>query len=257
VISITDTPSAARYGLQTASLSRSGDDGTSRSFVAPDPTALAAGEQSDVPSAVSGVLVPNPSTTAAGAYPLTLLSYASTAPETLTPAERQLYANFILFGIGDGQTSGIQPGQLPPGYVPLPGALRLEALNATTTILHPPAEPTSTTTTGDTGGASGTSSTGSVDTTAFNGDTSTASGDQTTSGATTAGSSNTAHGSGSSTLGLLRTSSLSVGRIRYLLPLLLLIGVGAGLGSLALARSNRVAAQVLNATDTPATEDIP
>jgi hypothetical protein len=257
VISITDTPSAARYGLQTASLSRSGDDGATRSFVAPDAAGLIAGEQSDVPSAVSGVLVPDPSTTATGAYPLTLLSYASTAPETLTTAERTLYTNFILFAIGNGQTSGVEPGQLPPGYVPLPGALRLEALNATNSILHPPAEPTDATTTGDTGGGSNASSTGSPATTAFNGDTSAAAGDQTSSEASGTGSSSPAKGSGSAALGLIRTSSLSVGRIRYLLPLLLLIGVGAGLGSLALARSNRLATSAPPGADTTATEDIP
>ncbi len=144
VISITDAASAARYGLQTASLSRAGDDSAKRSFVSPDAASILAGEQSDVPSTVSGVLVPDPSTTAPGAYPLSLLSYAAVAPESLTPAQRKLYANFILYGIGDGQTAGVAPGQLPEGYVPLPGDLRLAALDATETILHPPAEPTTT-----------------------------------------------------------------------------------------------------------------
>jgi hypothetical protein len=256
VISITDTASAARFGLQTASLSRSGDDGTSRSFVAPDAAALIAGEQTDVPSAVSGVLVPDPSTKAPGAYPLTLMSYASTAPETLTAAQRTLYTNFILFAIGDGQTSGVEPGQLPPGYVPLPGGLRLEALNATNSILHPPAEPTTTTSDGGSGDGSAFSGTGSLDNASFNGDTATAAATDTTSGAAGSGSSSGAKGSRPAALGLLRTSSLSVGSIRYLLPLLLLIGVGAGLGSLALARSSRSATAVVGA-DTPATEDIP
>jgi len=237
VISITDTASAARYGLQTASISRSGDDGASRAFVAPDDAALLAGEQSDVASAVSGVMVPNPSTTAADAYPLTLLSYASVAAEGLSPAARTLYSNFILYAVGNGQTSGVEPGQLPPGYVALPGALRLESLNATNAILHPPAEPAATTPSTDTGGFA----TGSLDASTFNGDTATAS----TTGTTSSGSTGTGTGSGagskSAALGLLRTSALSVGKIRYLLPLLLLIGVGAGLGSLALARANRTA----------------
>ncbi len=59
----------------------------------------------------------------------------------------------------------------------------------------------------------------------------------------------------SGVLGLLSTLVLSVGRIRYLLPLLLLIGVGAGLGSLALARMNHTAAHV--GAEGPPTEDMP
>ena len=203
-----------------------------------------------------GVLVPDPSTTAPGAYPLTLMSYASTAPETLTAAQRKLYTNFILFAIGDGQTSGVEPGQLPPGYVPLPGGLRLEALNATNSILHPPAEPAATTTDGDSGDGSSFADTGSLDAASFNGDTATAPGADTTSAASGSGSTGASKGSGSAALGLLRTSSLSVGSIRYLLPLLLLIGVGAGLGSLALARSSRSAAAAVGA-DLPAPEDGP
>ena len=120
IISITDSASADRYGLQTASLSRAGDDGADRSFVAPTTANLIAGEQSDLPSTVSGVLVADPSTTATDAYPLTLLSYAAVAPETLTPAERKLYADFILYAIADGQTSGVEPGQLPPATCPCP-----------------------------------------------------------------------------------------------------------------------------------------
>ena len=110
IISITDTASAARYGLQSASLSRAGDDGASRAFVAPDAAGLIAGEQAFKPSPVSGVLVPDPSTTAADAYPLTTLTYAATTPETLTPAQRLLYATFLLYAIGDGQTDGRHDG---------------------------------------------------------------------------------------------------------------------------------------------------
>ena len=257
IVSITDSASAARYGLQTASLSRSGDDGADRSFVAPTPANLITGEQTDVPSVVSGVLLPDPSTTTAGAYPLTLLSYAAVAPEPLTAAERKLYTNFILYAIADGQTSGVEPGDLPPGYVPLPGALRLEALNATNAILHPPAEPSTTTTPGSSDDAFTGSST-DTSPTAFNGDTATASATPSPSTTPSAGgSSSTPHPSTSGgILGFLRTSLLSVGGIRFLLPLLLLIGVGAGLGSLALARANRVAPAGDGITE-PTPEDAP
>ena len=238
IISITDTASAARYGLQSAGLSRSGDDGASRSFVAPDAAGLIAGEQAFKQSAVSGVLVPNPSTTAAGAYPLTTLTYAATTPETLTPTQRQLYATFLLYAVGDGQTEGVTTGQLPPGYVPLPGALRLEALAAVNSILHPPAIPSS----GSSNPSGSTDSSGSFGSTDTGG--STFSADTGQSGATSDGASAGAStGPASSqtgkptTLGLIRTSKLTSGGARFFLPLALLIGIGAALGSLLLGRT--------------------
>ena len=105
-----------------------------------------------VPSPVTGVLEPDPSTTAAGAYPLTMLAYAATTPESLPAAERQHYATFLHYAIGNGQTSGVETGELPAGYVPLPGGQRLEALDAVNSILNRPAEattPVTTTTTSD------------------------------------------------------------------------------------------------------------
>ncbi len=255
IISITDSASAARYGLQTASLSQAGDDSPDRTFIAPTTANLITGEQSDVSSVVNGVLVADTATTAPGAYPLTLLSYAAVAPETLTPAERQLYASFILYGIGDGQASGVEPGQLPPGYVPLPGPLRLDALDATNTILDPPAEPTTTTTTPAPSDDSSFTTSGGASAAQFNADTATAPSGSSTSSSPSTSTAPARKGS-TGILGLLRTSLLSAGRIRFLLPLLLLIGVGAGLGSLALARANRLAATDAGA-DGPSTEDVP
>jgi len=240
IISITDTASAAQYGLQTASLSRAGDDGPNRTFVAPDTAGLTAGEQALEPSDVSGVLQENPSTTAPGAYPLTMLTYAATSPETLTPSQRQLYASFILYAIGDGQTQGVQPGELPAGYVPLPGPLRLEALDATNAILNPPAGPAT--------GSSSTSPTSGQHVAPVPSATSTVA---QTAGLPATGTGATTSSSIPSTptaavrrlkpaaIGLVRTSVFGVGAIRWLLPLVLLIGLGAALGAVALDRLGR------------------
>jgi hypothetical protein len=147
IVSITDTASAARYGLQTASLSRSGDDGASRTFVAADPAGLLNGEQAMKSSAVPGVLSPNPGTTAAGAYPLAMVTYAAVTPESLDQSARHDYAAFISYAAQGGQAPGFSPGSLPPGYVSLPAALATEAQSAVSTILNPPSETTTTTTT--------------------------------------------------------------------------------------------------------------
>lgn len=258
ILSITDTASAAQYGLQTASLSRAGDDGPDRTFIAPDTASLIAGEQAMLPSAVPGVLMGNPSTTASDAYPLPMLTYAVTSPETLTPSERQLYASFILYAIGDGQTQGVLPGELPAGYVPLPGPLRLESLDATNTILNPPAEPTT--------GSSSTSSTSGHHVTTVPSGTSAAA----ESSALPSSTTGTATPSSTpptptaavrhlkpSAIGLVRTSVFGVGAIRWLLPLVLLVGLGAALGALVLDRLGRKREGAQAATAAATTEESP
>ena len=60
MLSLTDTPSAAQYGLQTARLSRAGDDGADRTFIAPDDAGLTAGVAAMEPGAVAAVLEPDP-----------------------------------------------------------------------------------------------------------------------------------------------------------------------------------------------------
>jgi hypothetical protein len=155
LLAITDTAWAARYGLQTASLSRAGDDTASRSFVAPDqPAALIAGQRGMVPSQVPEVLQTNPATSDPSAYPLTMLTYAATTPRSLDTAARSDYASFVTYAAGPGQTPGVQPGQLPPGYAPLPADLRAQATVAAQLIqTGDPAPPASSTASpGDTAG---------------------------------------------------------------------------------------------------------
>lgn len=249
IISITDSASAAQFGLQTAALSRAGDDAVpaSRVFVAPDASGLLAGEQSFVSSPVTGVVVPDPSTKAAGAYPLTMLTYAATRPETLTPAERQLYATFLTYAIGNGQTSGVQTGQLPAGYVPLPGTLRLQALTAINSILHPP--PVPTTPTSPTVTATPPTTFSSTDTGSFNSTDTPTDSSSTDGGASTAPATATAVAD-PAVLRAVHTSWFSAGAIRWMLPLFLLVGLGAALGALLLGRIGR-------RTPIPATVDGP
>lgn len=138
VMTITDSASAAQYGLQTASLSQDGDDGTSRTFIAPDSAGLVAGEGAMTASPTSpGVLLANPTTSAPGAYPLSILTYAATQPATLTAAEQHSYAQLISYATGAGQVVGSAPGQLPAGMVPLPASLVAEAKTAVKDILDP------------------------------------------------------------------------------------------------------------------------
>jgi hypothetical protein len=130
ILAVTDTATAARYGLDTAELLNGNGE-----FVAPTTASLLAGAaaMSTVPG--TGALTLPPASKAAGAYPLTMIGYAATVPTLLQPDEGAAYASLIRFATGGGQTSGVAPGQLGDGYVPLPQNLRTAALAAAQTIV--------------------------------------------------------------------------------------------------------------------------
>jgi hypothetical protein len=235
VISVTDSASAARYGLQTASLSAGGSVAADANptFTAPTSAGILAGEQAMTPSPVPGVLQTNPSTTQPGAYPLAMLTYAATTPDTLDTASRQNYSAFLTYAAGAGQVTGLDPGDLPAGYVPLPAALAAQTLAAAATVLNPPALPTSAT-----APASGTSGSGGT-----SGFSSTATGAFSTVGpsselasaaaAARARAKAKAKAVGPATLSAVRIEGVPIGLLRWALPILLLIGLGAALAALA------------------------
>jgi hypothetical protein len=252
VLVVTDSASAAQYGLPTASLSAAGDDNSSRQFVAADATGLLAGAGAMKPSGVAGVQQPDLSTP--GTYPLTMLTYAAAQPASLSPSARANYASFLDYAGGPGQTPGTAFGQLPAGYVPLPSALRAQTLAAATAIANyrSPAGPgttTSSTTSGANGGKGGGGS-GGIGSSGLSGSSAAAAGAAGVSSATTARSGTGASAPGaspspsSSPRGSLGVASLSgttsprsttpgiwAGAIRLVLPLVLLCGIVAGFGA--------------------------
>lgn len=134
ILSITDSPSASRYGIQTARLSRAGDDAPTRTFIAGDVAGMTAAVGAMVPREDPSVLEPNPMAAVAGAYPLTHLTYGAVTPFALSDQERQDYAAFIEYAAGPGQDTGPDPGQLPEGFAPLPEHLRAQAVSAASVI---------------------------------------------------------------------------------------------------------------------------
>ena len=151
-LSLTDTGSATRFGLQSASLSRAGDNGDDRQFVAPDTESLLKGVSAMKARSTAGFLEPIPFGTDAavpagsnvGAYPLTTLTYAAIKPLSLDASARSDYASFVDFAVTDGQRPGVEPGRLPGGFVPLPPELVAQAAAAVTSIrtVAAPAPPT-------------------------------------------------------------------------------------------------------------------
>lgn len=152
MLALTDTPSAALFGLQTARLSRAGDNGTGRVFVAPDTAGLISGVASMAAGAEATVLEPSPSPSPT-AYPLTTITYAAIAPLALEEQERADYAAFIDYASGPGQVPGLELGRLPRGYAPLSESLRNQATtsaNLIRTMVAESAKPASSSTTSTT-----------------------------------------------------------------------------------------------------------
>jgi hypothetical protein len=134
ILALTDSASAARYGLQTARLSRAGDNGPDRTFAGPDVTGLLGGLGGFRAGSEPAVLEPEPTATPTGGYPLTALTYAAIRPLELDAAARDDYAALVEYAVGPGQVPGVAPGRLPLGYAPIPDALRTQALETAQAI---------------------------------------------------------------------------------------------------------------------------
>ncbi|GGJ12697.1 hypothetical protein [Streptomyces brasiliensis] len=157
ILALTDTATAARYGLVTARLQNAAGR-----FVAPSTAGMLAAQAAMKPSGVAGVDEPDPTTKSATAYPLTLFTYAATVPENLTRAEGQEYAALLRYAAGNGQRPGVTAGTLPEGYAPLPASARAETRAAADAIAARAGKPGpgDGDTTGGTGTGAGSDTTG-------------------------------------------------------------------------------------------------
>ena len=136
LMALTDTASAARFALTMASLRNGAGE-----FVQPTNASMSKAVSAMKPDA-SGVLVPDPTTKTAGAYPLTTVSYAVVNRDALTAVSRAAYADFVTFAATSGQVPGTTRGTLPEGYLPLTASLKRAALSAAVEISTPvPAPP--------------------------------------------------------------------------------------------------------------------
>jgi hypothetical protein len=70
------------------------------------------------------------------AYPLTMVIYAMVPTSGLSHAKATAIARFLDFAAGPGQTPGVLPGQLPPGFLPLPASLRDRTRKLAVEVAH-------------------------------------------------------------------------------------------------------------------------
>ncbi|UUN28804.1 hypothetical protein [Streptomyces sp. FIT100] len=148
-LSLVDSATAALYGLGTAELRNANGE-----WVAPSTesfTKAVAGMK----KGPEGVLDQDPGLETKGAYPLTAVTYG--AASTGMGAElRTEYADLIRYAAGPGQSPGIEPGQLPPGYAPLSKDLREQAVKAADELARKrPQDSGGSTASGGAGGSSG------------------------------------------------------------------------------------------------------
>ncbi|MEA9986806.1 hypothetical protein [Subtercola sp. RTI3] len=131
IMGITDAANAARFQLQTAQLCD--DNGTN--CVAANTHTLTTAATRLVPTAANTVFTePAVVNYKAGAYPLTMPVYAAVDTAGMGHADAGTIASVLDFLSTGGQTPGITSGQLPPGYAPLPAAMKAQAAVAITTL---------------------------------------------------------------------------------------------------------------------------
>ena len=73
---------------------------------------------------------------AAGAYPLTMVIYAMVPTGGIAKKKARKIAQWLDFVANQGQVQGDQPGDLPPGYLPLTPKMRAQTLKAATEVLR-------------------------------------------------------------------------------------------------------------------------
>lgn len=130
MIAITDSPSAARYGLDTAALVVP----NSTTAVAANEAGFAAALTALTPTNVDAVTQVDPTKVTGTGYPLTIVTYAEVNLTVSSATSRKNIAAMLGQVTTTGQVRGTAPGQLPDGYLPLTTAMVAQAASAVTEI---------------------------------------------------------------------------------------------------------------------------
>jgi hypothetical protein len=130
LIAITGQGDSAAFLFPTATL-RNGADGYAR----PTNAGMAAAVKTMIPAG-DGTLQVNLHSTNPAVYPLTMVIYAMAPTKGLSHTKAAAIAKFIDYAASAGQHPGLNPGQLPPGFLPLTAKLRAQARKAAQQVLH-------------------------------------------------------------------------------------------------------------------------
>ncbi|MER7275101.1 hypothetical protein ABT369_11625 [Dactylosporangium sp. NPDC000244] len=152
---VMDTASLANYGVVPAELCKSDGTGCVSPTTASLTTALGSAKEDS-----SGLLHVDPANAGSGGYPLTTVTYAAVR-RNQDAAALSDYAALIKYAVSDGQRPGVEPGQLPHGFLPLPESLRGTAMAVADLLLTPVITASATESEGPGTGGSGTGGNGS------------------------------------------------------------------------------------------------
>ena len=104
-------------------------------FVRPTGAGMAAAVRTMIPAG-NGTLQVNLHSRNPAVYPLTMVIYAVAPTSGTSHAKAAAIAKFIDYAAGAGQSPGLRPGQLPPGFLPLTAKLRAQARKAAQEVLN-------------------------------------------------------------------------------------------------------------------------
>jgi PBP superfamily domain len=150
---ILDQADAKRFLFPTAAL-----ENAAGKFVLPTDQAMAAAVN-DMTVSNNGILSTNLTKKDPAAYPLTMVIYAAVPTGGISKTKAAKIAQFLDFVANQGQRTGGQPGELAPGYLPLPQSLRAQTLKAANEVLNQTGNPKKKTTTSSSSPSSSSKST--------------------------------------------------------------------------------------------------
>lgn len=127
---VLDHADASRFLFPTAALRNAAGK-----FVRPTDAAMAAAV-SDMTVGTDGLRSMNFTKKDPAAYPLTMVIYAMVPTGGISKVKAAKIAQFLDYVADRGQQPGVDPGELAPGYLPLPQSLREQTLKVADEVLN-------------------------------------------------------------------------------------------------------------------------
>jgi hypothetical protein len=130
LVAVLDQADAAAYLFPVAAL-----ENHAGKFVEPTNAAMSAAVRDMTVNPDGITRTDNLSSNDPNEYPLTMVIYAIVPTGGIPHAKAAKIAQFLDYVAGSGQRPGVQPGELPAGYLPLPTSLRKQTLKAAQEVL--------------------------------------------------------------------------------------------------------------------------
>jgi hypothetical protein len=141
LFAILDQPDAARFAFPAVAIKNHAGK-----YVEPTTTSMRAA-LNDMTTNSDGITESfNQDSNDPKAYPLTMIIYAIVPTSGISHTKAEKIAQFLDYVAGQGQTSGVDAGQLADGYLPLSQKLRDQTLTAAQEVLDQSGDTTTTTT---------------------------------------------------------------------------------------------------------------